>query len=246
MKIMLIDGENCYSNELIKRVRNRRDWEVIIVIGRDQTHNIPDNANIDIERCEIVGHNAADFRIIAELTHKIFTQKYEEAVIVSNDKGFDSAVEYIKKQGIRIRRLSYQYMLSKFGSYNPSGKRSRQSVKSGYNSGSYLNLKEELLKISEGTDVTKRITLVPNVHVKNDKNTLKLAKLLKHKCRSGGEFNRVLKMIDSENLRLNVEEAFRTLANDKVIRVYRSEKSGNYHIGWHAGTLETYCKLIGG
>ena len=59
-KVMLIDGENCCTETLIKHLAFRKDWKVILILGANQNVSLQDYG-VSIERCCITGHNAADF-----------------------------------------------------------------------------------------------------------------------------------------------------------------------------------------
>ena len=112
-KVMLIDGENCCTETLIKHLAFRKDWKVILILGANQNVSLQDYG-VSIERCCITGHNAADFRIVAQACMYLFKLMYKEAVIVSKDTGYDESVRYLRSIGVKIRRLTPDYVISRF------------------------------------------------------------------------------------------------------------------------------------
>ena len=48
-KVMLIDGENCCTETLIKHLAFRKDWKVILILGANQNVSLQDYG-VSIER----------------------------------------------------------------------------------------------------------------------------------------------------------------------------------------------------
>ena len=55
----------------------------------------------------VAGHNALDFQLVADLSLRVANKPLAKYAVVSCDKGFDVAIDYLKKKGYDIHRMSF-------------------------------------------------------------------------------------------------------------------------------------------
>lgn len=260
MKLMVIDSENCLSSDLIKHVDYKRDWEVILVAGKTQSVTLNKNSTIKIDRCDIIGHNAADFRIVALTSHKMFTGNYSEAVIVSNDKGFQSAINYMKSQGVKVRRLSSKYIIGKFKISKSEElipeldkkpktiiNKSGELINKNINHKSLIELRQDLLDISKHPNNTNCIKKFEDKKTKEKyKETLKIARYFARQKKSHKPFNDVVRDLNAKYPLMDVETELIRLTNMKILRVFQEDRSRKYIMSWNSERVQKLCKLNGG
>lgn len=101
---MIIDCENVYTKKLIPIIESLKNWKVILVVGHTQKIEVPNAKFVEVLKVDGSGHNYADFVIVTELSRQIMSTKYQSSCIISNDTGFNAAVNYLKKLGYIVNR----------------------------------------------------------------------------------------------------------------------------------------------
>ena len=108
MRLVVIDCENCGDKDIEKVIREGIECEYCFVIGALQSATKYRElcSNADIVQCSKVGHNAADFVLIAVLAERLSTLRYTEAIVVSNDTGYEAAIDYLNIVGYNVKQSS--------------------------------------------------------------------------------------------------------------------------------------------
>lgn len=116
-KLVIVDCENCFNKEIAKIFNKHIEFDYKLIIGKDQKLDtsrlfIP----VEYIRCSTTGHNATDFFLICVLVNILTNKKYSytEAYLVSNDKGFDGAIKYLRGIGFKVQRLGSRYVENDF------------------------------------------------------------------------------------------------------------------------------------
>lgn len=106
MNLLIIDCENCSFENIKKQIETIIDTDIIMIVGALQVENkykcLSDN--IETIKSNKVFQNAADFVLISVLSQRLSQHKYKKAIIMSNDRGFDSAVNYLTSIGYNVTR----------------------------------------------------------------------------------------------------------------------------------------------
>lgn len=110
--VYFIDTENIYLDWLsLLDARKGRDKFVLFytpgsfAYPMNIVHKLAlTKASIEYVPCES-GKNALDFQLIAELGKRTAKSPITEYAVVSRDKGYDSAVNYMNKQGYKVLRI---------------------------------------------------------------------------------------------------------------------------------------------
>ena len=248
-KVMLIDGENCCTETLIKHLAFRKDWKVILILGANQNVSLQDYG-VSIERCCITGHNAADFRIVAQACMYLFKLMYKEAVIVSKDTGYDESVRYLRFIGVKIRRLTPDYVISRFkltGTYSAEELAEKDS-KDKYRKKAFL-IGEELeeycansRRIREKVDIVK----YNKKEISSMYDRVVVARFIADKCKPDIELSVLLKRLVCEiGVSFNDETVrlFEDLCELRYIDIYRSKGSAIFKVRFNRKILNKYCAV---
>lgn len=114
-RLMIFDCENICTKKLNYIIENLKDWDVILYFGNSQRmNNLPKIDGLEVIQASGTGKNYADFQIVAEFTYKMLHEKYKSGVIVSNDCGFEAAIEKLKKYNFTVNRYSEKEFIQKF------------------------------------------------------------------------------------------------------------------------------------
>lgn len=116
-KLMIVDCENCFCKDIVKVFNKHPEFSYKLILGRDQKI---DTSRLFVPaeslRCETTGHNASDFFLVCVLADALTNKKYryDEAYLLSNDKGFDGAVKYLRGIGYKVIRLGSKFVSNDF------------------------------------------------------------------------------------------------------------------------------------
>lgn len=111
-KVFLVDSENMGDiwGALLEKMTF---WDRLVIFYTKNSSHMACESTIQFlkhrkKRMEwiacVEGPNALDFQLVTELGARISRDKNSEYIIISNDKGFDAAVDYWTKRGRKIRR----------------------------------------------------------------------------------------------------------------------------------------------
>lgn len=112
--ILYVDTENRQPNDWLPIARNLRPMDEIVLLHTEKSYKftVPQtmemiNLKCDIKEIEAFNGtpNALDFVLVAALAQRCATAKQSLHLIVSADKGFDSAVNYLATQ-YKVKRIS--------------------------------------------------------------------------------------------------------------------------------------------
>lgn len=104
MRLIIYDCENCYKENLAKRLSKMQKYEIVFVVGKRQNIKIKESEAVTILKSDKIAHNHADFIAVTELSRRLHTKKYQSACIISNDKGFDGAINLMREYGFSVNR----------------------------------------------------------------------------------------------------------------------------------------------
>lgn len=121
---MIVDCENVAPKNILPVIKNFKGWRVHLLYGNNQTLSY-DEAEI-IKTCSFIsignaymsGPNAADFVIVATLANELHKRDYQSACIISNDKGYDPAILYLRNQNFCVNRYSLKEFVAQFDKTN--------------------------------------------------------------------------------------------------------------------------------
>lgn len=114
-RLMIFDCENICTKKLNYIIENLKDWDVILFFGNGQRmNNLPKTESLEVIQASGTGKNYADFQIVTEFTYKMLHEKYKSGVIVSNDCGYEAAIERLKKYKFTVNRYSEKEFIQKF------------------------------------------------------------------------------------------------------------------------------------
>lgn len=102
-KLYVIDGENCFGSKLHSKLTRASNADVVVVIGRGQNIKECNKRKVEIIEAQSGQKNAIDFVVIAVALDRL-SNGYRQIVIVTNDKGYDSAIDYLRGQDYNIIR----------------------------------------------------------------------------------------------------------------------------------------------
>lgn len=113
-KLIILDCENCYNPRIVSIFNKHPEYEYKLVCGEHQKldtsrHFVP----MSIVRTKTHGKNAADFLIVTISALRLANSNSSVA-IVSDDKGFDSSVLYLRSIGYKIHRFGSRYVENNF------------------------------------------------------------------------------------------------------------------------------------
>ena len=106
--LLVIDGENAFNSIVREKVSKLKNTQATVVIGKRQNITGIDCEDIEVIRVVVERKNSVDFVVVSVVADKMTTRKYSNAIILSDDTGFDSAVQYLKSAGYRVRRVGYR------------------------------------------------------------------------------------------------------------------------------------------
>lgn len=108
MDLLAVDCENCSAEMLKDLLFIKRKRHIIFVVGKGQNEEnyIKMCETAECVKCNKSGKNSADFVLVALVTQMLAQNKYKRASIISNDKGFDSAIDYLRSAGFKVNRLN--------------------------------------------------------------------------------------------------------------------------------------------
>lgn len=111
--IYIIDSENTFNIELLP-LKEVNEMDKLIVFMSENSKAIKPKVlcqlmrlkcEIEIEFVEVGGANALDFQLVVYLTKSCLDNFTAKHFVLSNDKGFEKAINYINKNGIGVVRL---------------------------------------------------------------------------------------------------------------------------------------------
>lgn len=152
---LYIDYENVQD---VKVSVINKTMKVTIIIGEDQTKvpidlvqkTQPFGNSVEWIRVNGKGRNALDFFIAFFLGKEVATDKKKTFIIYSKDTGYDPLINYLKKSGIKVKRIvSFQEL-----SENKAIKIDEAGIK---------KVKENLIKLEANKRPKKRITLTSHI-----------------------------------------------------------------------------------
>ena len=114
MRLMIIDCENTNCDIINETLQYLKLWQVVLVIGINQNNTYKKYDWVDELYVDGSGSNYADFVVVSELVEKINTNKYQSACVISDDLGFDTVIDYLKKQGHVVNKYSEYDFCKKF------------------------------------------------------------------------------------------------------------------------------------
>lgn len=103
-KIIIVDGENCYGSKLHSKLIRISNADIVVVIGKGQHIKDYNRTKVKIVEAQSGEKNALDFVIVSVAIDELVRKNYKQAIIVSDDKGYDAAIDYLRLQGHNIRR----------------------------------------------------------------------------------------------------------------------------------------------
>ena len=106
MNLVIFDCENCSTASMEKQVKNIINSDIIFVIGAMQSERKFNQMapKAKIIKSKELKRNTADFIIVATTAKMMTNNKYNQAIIVSNDTGFDAAIRYFNSEAINVIR----------------------------------------------------------------------------------------------------------------------------------------------
>ena len=106
MNLIIFDCENCSNESIEKQVRNIINSDIVFVIGAMQSERKFSKMapKAKIIKSKEMKRNTADFIIVATTAKMMTNKKYKQAIMVSNDTGFDAAIRYFNSEGIKVTR----------------------------------------------------------------------------------------------------------------------------------------------
>lgn len=233
--VLVVDCENCYGKDTREILKNYKAWTIILVFGKFQEVDYSlITGNMQIERSSLTSKNSADFVVVSIAASMLQSKEVEKLCIVSNDKGFDSAVNYLRKNGHNINRYNTEILKEKCPLRDT------------------LKLKP---KLDEYTCLEKRyLNLTKRSQKENDKISEKncnygdkleyeaklIADILKSKCKSGMMLGNVLAKLYCENASLNIERALGTLIKLRVINATYNQHNQETQINWKNKNINTF------
>lgn len=123
IKHYFVDSENVNDNWLILLDLADDDDEIIVFYTKKSPHMsyasvirlLQANRPVRFEECH-EGSNALDFQLISYLGYRMNndTSADSEYIIMSNDTGFDSAVQFWKERNFPVKRFNVNYCKSLF------------------------------------------------------------------------------------------------------------------------------------
>lgn len=113
-KLVIVDCENCYTKNLVKILNRHKEYHYILIAGPYQKIDVSKHfVPMDLIRSKVACKNAADFLVITVAVLNI-QEGFDEIYIVSNDKGFDSPILYLRGIGYKIQRIGSAYVENDF------------------------------------------------------------------------------------------------------------------------------------
>ena len=101
-KLIVVDGENCYNSVLQEKLIEESNTDIILVLNHQQHIKPGREAGVKIVRASNGIKNALDFVVVTIAVEQLLSDKYGKVEIVSQDRGFVSAVEYLQNKGHNI------------------------------------------------------------------------------------------------------------------------------------------------
>ena len=118
IKYFLVDSENVNDNWLMLLDLAEREDEIIVFYTKNSPHMsyasvirlLQINRPVKFEECH-EGNNGLDFQLVSYLGYLMKDEEAENAefVIMSNDMGFDSAVNFWKDRNFHVNRINVNY-----------------------------------------------------------------------------------------------------------------------------------------
>ena len=118
-RIFYIDIENVGLKE-ITHIKELKETDKVIIFIKQKEKELykkicfeisGSKAAVEIQTFNSCVKNALDFQICSSIG--MFATENKEIYIVSRDKGYESAIEFFKKQGITVERIESVYSLAK-------------------------------------------------------------------------------------------------------------------------------------
>lgn len=103
-KLIVVDGENCYGSKLHSKLMRMSNVDIIVVIGKGQTVKDYNKTKVKIVEAQSGENNAIDFVVVSIAIDELTTKGYFSVTIISDDRGYDSAIDYLRLRGYNIRR----------------------------------------------------------------------------------------------------------------------------------------------
>lgn len=118
-QLLAIDCENICINNIKDIISKITNYEILLFFGHKQRiKNLPLNPNLEIIQADGHAPNYLDFQLITELAIRSQKEKISNIYIVSNDNGFDAAVNQLSRHGIEAKRLNIDEFNNTFSTNN--------------------------------------------------------------------------------------------------------------------------------
>lgn len=105
--LVMVDCENLSFREVYPQLKTQKHIQIYAVIGAKQMPKTVHYDDVLWMKVPFIEKNAVDFALVTQLT-AILTgtveKKYEKAIILSKDKGFDAAVGVLRGMGFDVQR----------------------------------------------------------------------------------------------------------------------------------------------
>lgn len=130
IKYYLVDSENVNDNWLMLLDLSDETDKIIVFYTKNSPHMSYSSVikllgctrEIKFEECN-AGNNALDFQLISYLGYLMKNEelKDSEFIVMSNDTGYDPAVNFWKKRGFPVNRINVNYCKLAFATTERSG-----------------------------------------------------------------------------------------------------------------------------
>lgn len=120
-KLIIVDCENISIKSIKDKLeKESMSTEIVLFLGHNQgISDIPLGRPVEFLRATGVGKDYLDFQLVTEVTIRAIKKKYDNIIVITNDTGFDAAIERLKLHGINAERMAI----------TPSTKQEKKKVK---------------------------------------------------------------------------------------------------------------------
>lgn len=109
-RLIVVDGENIASrgilNDIVSYNSDCGCRNIVIIGSKQKIKRESQDIHLDFIRCSFQDSNCADFVLVSALALELQRGLFDEAVIISRDKGFTGAINYLNSVGFCVRRES--------------------------------------------------------------------------------------------------------------------------------------------
>lgn len=106
--LIVIDGENIFNSIVREKIAELENTQAIVVIGKRQRITGSTCENIGVVKVDIECKNSVDFVVVSVVANKMASRRYSNAIILSDDIGFQAAILYLKSIGHNVKRVGYK------------------------------------------------------------------------------------------------------------------------------------------